>query len=130
MVTKYTVLDRDNTQVDNKYSADSGGSGFDQYVESPVSVAQSFINFAEGIIHICHNIRTASMANTAPNKAPPGMCSQKKTGSMNNFSQTDARSMITPIKGSTISQIRILWLMSRKMTRMPMRIKIALIPKI
>jgi hypothetical protein len=40
------------------------------------------------------------MTKTEPNKAPPGMCSQKKTGSMNSFSQTDERKYYQPDSNS------------------------------
>jgi len=35
---KYTVFSRDTIQVDNNYSAANGGSGFDRYVDTLVSV--------------------------------------------------------------------------------------------
>ena len=98
-------------------------------LETYVFIDSSRYIFVSGFPHICHSIRTASAAKTVPNRAPPGMCSKKKTGSTNSLSQTDVRSMIIPMKGSIISKIRTLWLTSRKRTRIPMRIKMALIPK-
>ena len=41
---------------------------------------QIHMAFGEELSHICQSIRTASMTKTAPNKVPPGMCSQKKAG--------------------------------------------------
>jgi len=35
---KYTVFPWDTIQVDNNYSADNGESGFDQYMDTLVSI--------------------------------------------------------------------------------------------
>ena len=119
MEKKYPISSRKAIQVDIKYPPYNAESSLDSI----------FYIFMSGLPHICHNIKTASTAKTIPNKEPPGVCSQKKTGSTKSFSQTDIRSMIILMIGSIISKIRILWLTSRKRTRIPIRIKIALIPK-
>lgn len=89
----------------------------------PAFALESYSFCSEGFTHICQSIKMTSMAKTTPKRTPPGMCNQKKAGWTNSLSQTEDKSMITPMKGSIISQIRAFRPKSRNRTIIPIEDK-------